>query len=146
MTRKRVVIGALIALLSFFVATSSTSSALFTDAPGVGSNAFSTATLQAPSGLSATAGCQFLAPRITLNWTATSSTFADGYDVYRGTTSGGPYGSIAHVNGRTTTNYVDSSGLSLNTTYYYVIRSTAYVWSSAASNQASAKTPLICLV
>ncbi len=146
MTRKRVVVGALIALLSYFVGTSSTSSALFTDAPGVGANAFSTATLQPPTGLSATAGCQFLAPRITLNWTATASAFADGYDVYRGTTSGGPYSSIGHVSGRTTTSYVDSAGLSLNTTYYYVLRSTAYGWSSAASSQASAKTPLICLI
>ena len=146
MTHKGVVVGALIALLSFFAEHASTSSALFIDAPGVGSNAFSTATLQPPSGPSATAGCQFLAPRITLNWTATSSTFADGYDVYRGTTNGGPYSAIAHVSGRTTTSHVDSSGLSLNTTYYYVLRSTAYGWTSADSAQASAKTPLICLI
>jgi hypothetical protein len=145
-SQKRVIAGALIALLSFFAGQASTSSALFTDAPGVGSNAFSTATLQPPTGLSAAAGCQFLAPRITLTWTATSSTFADGYDVYRSTTSGGPYSSIAHVTGRTTASYVDASGLSLNTTYYYVLRSTAHSWSSANSTQTSAKTPLICLI
>lgn len=146
MNSKRVAVGALIALLSFFAGHAASSSALFTDSPGIGSNAFSTATLQPPTGLSATAGCQFLAPRITLNWTATPSTFADGYDVYRSTTNGGPYSAIAHVTGRTTTSYVDSSGLSLNTTYYYVLKSTAFSWSSGNSSQTSAKTPLICLI
>ncbi|HJR19551.1 MAG TPA: hypothetical protein VJ922_07510 [Actinomycetota bacterium] len=145
MNRKRLVIGVLIALSSLAAAQASTSSAIFTDGPGVGANGFTTATLLAPTGLGATAGCQTLAPKITLTWTATTSTFADGYDVYRSTTSGGPYSSIAHVNGRTTAIYVDASGLSLNTTYYYVIRSTAYGWTSANSSQASAKTPFICL-
>lgn len=146
MKRTHVVAGALIALLSFFVGTAATSTALFTDAPGVGSNAFSTATLQPPTSLSATAGCQLLAPKITLGWTATTSAFADGYDVYRSTTSGGPYSVIAQVSGRTTTSYVDSSGLSTNTTYYYVLRSKAYSWSSANSGQASATTPALCLI
>lgn len=138
--------GALIALLSFFAGRATTSSALFTDSPGVGSNAFSTAALQPPTGLSATAGCQLLAPKITLTWTATTSTFADGYDVYRSTTNGGPYTQIAHVSGRTTTSYVDAGSLSTNTTYYYVLRATAHGWSSANSGQASAKTPLICVI
>ena len=72
--------------------------ARFTDAPPVGSNSFATATLQAPTGLSGAGGCTaLLAPKVTLNWTATSSTFADGYDVYRGTANGGPYSNIAHV-------------------------------------------------
>ncbi|MGH2784234.1 MAG: hypothetical protein ACRDJ1_03150 [Actinomycetota bacterium] len=146
MSRRRLVVGALIALGSLAGAQASTSAAIFTDGPGVGSNGFTTATLLAPTGLGAAAGCQFLAPKITLNWTATTSTFADGYDVYRSTTNGGPYGAIGHVTGRTTTTYNDASGLSLNTTYYYVLKSTAYGWTSANSSQASAKTPLICLI
>ena len=125
-------------------AAGGTTQASFTDAAPVGSNALSTATLQAPTGLGAAAGCNFLSPKVTLTWTATTSTFADGYDVYRGTVNGGPYSNIAHVNGRTTATYVDTS-VSSNRTYYYVLRSTAYGWTSANSNQASATTPLLCL-
>jgi hypothetical protein len=137
--------GALIAALSFAAAGAPGTRSYFTDSPAVGSNAFATSQLQPPTGLSATPGCQVLAPKITLDWTATTSAFGDGYDVYRGTASGGPYTSIGHVTGRTTTTYTDASGLSLNTTYYYVLRSTAYAWRSGTSNQASAKTPLLCL-
>ncbi|MEX2554053.1 MAG: hypothetical protein WEB06_00280 [Actinomycetota bacterium] len=146
MTGRRVAFAGLVALLALLGANVATTAALFTDAPGVGSNALSTATLQPPTGLTATAGCQLLAPKITLNWTATTSVYADGYDVYRSTTNGGPYTLRAHVTGRTTVTYTDSSGLNTNTTYYYVLQSTANSWTSANSGQASAKTPLICLV
>ena len=146
MSRRGLALAGLGALLALLGANVATTAAVFTDAPGVGSNALSTATLQPPTGLSATAGCQNFAPKITLNWTAASSTFADGYDVYRSTTNGGPYTLRAHVTGRTTTTYTDTSGLSLNTTYYYVLQSTANNWTSANSAQASAKTALICLI
>jgi hypothetical protein len=142
--RFAVVLAAGIAL-SFAVANAGRTQARFTDAPGLGSNSFSSATLQAPTGLAASGGCTaLLAPKVTLTWTATSSTFADGYDVYRGTASGGPYSNIGHVVGRTTTTYTDTS-VNLNRTYYYVLRSTAFSWTSANSAQASATTPLICL-
>jgi hypothetical protein len=146
MTGRRFAFAGLVALLALLGANVATTAALFTDSPGVGSNALSTATLQPPTGLAATAGCQTLAPKITLNWTATSSTFADGYDVFRSTTNGGPYTLRAHVSGRTTTTYTETSGLNTNTTYYYVLRSTANSWDSVDSSQASAKTPLICLI
>jgi hypothetical protein len=146
MTRRRIALAGLVALLALLGANVATTAALFTDAPGVGSNALSTATLQPPTGLSATAGCQLLAPKMTLSWTATTSLFADGYDVYRSTTSGGPYTLITHVSGRTTVTYTDTSGLSTNTTYYYILKSTASSWTSANSGQASAKTPLLCLI
>ena len=144
--RRRIVVAAVVAVAALVGAGVGATQALFTDVPPVGGNSFSSATLQPPTGLAATAGCQFLAPRITLTWTATTSAFADGYDVYRSTTNGGPYSLIAHVNGRTTTSYVNSGGLSLSTTYYYVLRSTAYSWTSVNSSQASAKTPAICLI
>lgn len=118
--------------------------ARYTDTASVGSNTFTTATLQPPTGLGASAGCNLVNPKVTLTWTATTSTYADGYDVYRSTTNGGPYSSIAHVTGRATTTYTDTS-VNLNKTYYYVLKSTAFSWTSANSGQASTTTPLICL-
>jgi hypothetical protein len=53
---------------------------------------------------------------ITLNWTASTSSNIIGYNVYRGTTSGGPYGQIGFVGG---TSYVDA-GVSSGQTYFYV--------------------------
>ena len=146
MSLRALAAGALIAALSFAAGGAPGTRSYFTDVPTVGSNAFTTSQLQPPTGLSATAGCQLLAPKITLSWTATTSTFADGYDVYRGTTNGGPYSAIGHVGSRTTVTYTDTGSLSLNTTYYYVLRSTAHSWTSAASSQASAKTPLLCVI
>jgi hypothetical protein len=144
--RRRIEVTAVVAAAVLLAAGAGVTRAMFTDAPPLGGNAFSSATLEAPTGLGATAGCQLLAPRIVLQWTATSSTFADGYDVYRATTSGGPYTLITHVAGRTTTTYTNTGGLSLNTTYYYVLKSTAYSWTSANSSQTSAKTPVVCLI
>ena len=140
--RRAAVVGVLVvgALSMSAVATH----ALLTDAQTVDANTFTVATLQPPTGLSATASCSGLQPRITLSWTATSSTFADGYDVLRSTANGGPYSQIAHVTGRTTTSYVNT-GLNLNTTYYYVLRSTYGTWTSANTAQVQATTALICL-
>lgn len=109
----------------------------------VAANSLSTATLQPGTDLSATASCDGAdTAKITLDWTATSSSFADGYDVYRGSTDGGPYDNIGHVTGTTKT-YVDH-GLTTNTTYFYVVQSTASNWTSINSNQAQATTPATC--
>ncbi|HXF57151.1 MAG TPA: hypothetical protein VNO34_06205 [Actinomycetota bacterium] len=110
----------------------------------VGSNAFTTATLEPPTGLAASASCAgLLAAKVSLTWTATVSTFADGYDVHRSTTDGGPYTKIAHLSGRGTTSYTDQS-VALGTTYYYVVQATAVSWTSGNSGQAQATTPLLC--
>jgi hypothetical protein len=79
-------------------------------------------------------------PRVTLNWTASTSVVA-GYNVYRGSQSGGPY---AQINGapEAATNYVDSS-VQAGQTYYYVV--TAVNTSgeeSASSNQVVAVVPV----
>ena len=80
-----------------------------------------------------------------LSWTATTSTFADGYQVFRGTASGGPYSSIGTVSGRTTVTYVDSTA-AFSTTYYYVVQAKYNQWRSANSNQGSVTTPnAVCL-
>ncbi|MGH2727903.1 MAG: hypothetical protein ACRDKS_13105 [Actinomycetota bacterium] len=117
--------------------------AFFTDSAPVGGNSFATATLQPPTGLAATASCQGLfTAKIVLSWT--SASLADGYDVYRSTTNGGPYSNIAHVTGGSTTTYTNTN-LNTGTTYYYVLRSTRNSWTSVNSSQAQATTPVLCL-
>lgn len=107
-----------------------------------------TAVLAPPTSPSAQDGCTTLvslAVWIDLSWTATASTWADGYRIARSTTSGGPYTVIANVAGQSTTTYRDS-GLSLSTTYYYVIRSTKHSWTSVPTAQVSDRTKgLLCL-
>ena len=83
-----------------------------------------------PTNLTATNGFN-----ITLNWTATPSTFATGHRIYRSTTSGGPYTLIATVTPRTTTTYQDKPTSSA--TYYYVVRSFYLAQESTNSNQVS---------
>jgi hypothetical protein len=79
---------------------------------------------------------------ITLNWTAPTDTtqsdvygtgfLADGYELARGTVSGGPYSSVRATVGLGTTSYNDSVSQG---TFYYVVRSTKYQWRGAISNQ-----------
>ena len=76
---------------------------------------------------------------VSLSWTASASTVT-GYNVYRGTTSGGPYTQL-NSSLVTATSYTDSSVLP-GMTYFYV--ATAVGTSnedSAYSNQASATVP-----
>lgn len=88
----------------------------------------------APSGLTATAVSQ---TQINLTWIDNSSSEAN-FIIARSTTSGGPYTDIATV-GANVTAY-SNSGLTANTTYYYVVRASNAGGSSANSAQASATT------
>jgi fibronectin type 3 domain-containing protein len=83
----------------------------------------------APTGLTATPSNH----TVTLRWNASSG--ASTYNVKRGTTSGGPYTTIA--TGVTGTSYV-SRGLSNGTTYYFVVTAVNAGGESPSSNQASA--------
>jgi hypothetical protein len=105
--------------------------ALFDDTWNVPANTFSADTLNPPTGVGATTGTS-----ITLNWTATSDTYATGHRVFRGTASGGPYSQIAEVTPRTTTSYVDSPSPG---TYFYVLRAYKLAnWESVDSSEVSA--------
>jgi Abnormal spindle-like microcephaly-assoc'd, ASPM-SPD-2-Hydin len=77
---------------------------------------------------------------VALSWTASNSPNIEGYNVYRGTTSGGPYSRInSSLNAGT--NYTDNTVVD-GTTYYYV--TTAVNTSSQESgysNQAQAVIP-----
>ncbi len=68
-----------------------------------------------PTALSATGGDGF----VDLNWTLSSSTDVVGQTVYRSTTSGSGYASIARVSGVTTIYYDDT--VTNGTPYYYVL-------------------------
>jgi fibronectin type 3 domain-containing protein len=76
---------------------------------------------------------------VAVNWTASTSTVA-GYNVYRGTLSGGPYSKIDStlITGLTYTDNTVSSGA----TYYYVITAVAADGTeSSFSNQVQAVIP-----
>ena len=105
------------------------------------SGSVSSGQLVAPSGLTAAHGtCTVLASdSVNLSWTATTSTIADGYEIFRGTASGGPYSSIATVSGLNTTAYTDG-GRPFITTYYYVVQAKRNNWRSSNSTQASITT------
>jgi hypothetical protein len=104
-----------------------------------GPQTVSAGTLEPPTG---TAACvQLLPTRVRVTWTATPSSFADGYEVLRSTTDGGPYASVGTVSGQATTTFTDTTATSL-TTYYYVVRATRHLWRSVDSVQASATVPL----
>jgi lysyl endopeptidase len=85
----------------------------------------------APTGLTATTGSQ---TQINLSWTAVSG--ATSYTIWRATTSGGPYTSV----GTSATTSFSNTGLTCNTTYYYVVTASNGSCSSGNSAQASAAT------
>jgi hypothetical protein len=85
----------------------------------------------APTGLTATATSQ---TQINLSWTTVSG--ATSYTILRATTSGGPY----TVVGTSATTSFSNTGLTCNTTYYYVVTASNGSCSSANSAQAQATT------
>ena len=91
----------------------------------------------APSGLTATATSS---SQISLSWTASTSSCAVTYNVFRSTTSGfAPSSSNRIATGVTNTSFVDT-GLTASTTFFYVVEATNGGGTSGPSNQASATT------
>jgi fibronectin type 3 domain-containing protein len=77
---------------------------------------------------------------VTLAWTASTSAVS-GYNVYRGTVSGGPYTKVNSVL-EAATSYVDNTVQS-GTTYFYVVTSQdSNGVESAFSNQVQAVVPI----
>jgi len=71
---------------------------------------------------------------VSLNWAASSSSVT-GYNVYRSTSSGGPYTLVQSVG--MTTSFTDKTVLS-GQTYYYVVTAVSNGVESSYSNQAQA--------
>ncbi len=85
----------------------------------------------APTGVSASATSQ---TAVNVSWSASSG--ATSYAILRATTSGGPYTQV----GTSTTTSFANSGLTCNTSYYYVIQASNGTCSSGNSAQAAATT------
>lgn len=114
------------------------SDAAFSDVTHSAGNSFTADTLAPPTAISATGGAE-----ITLDWTATVDTYADGHRVLRSTSPGGPYTQVAEVTPRTTVVHVDSPA---EGTYYYVLRAFDGNWESANSVEVSESVALADLV
>ena len=91
----------------------------------------------APTGLTAQNGLE----QITLRWTPPPGDLAQGYNVLRATTSGGPYNVVATWNAanspNTTPTYTDTSVVN-GATYYYVVSANNQIGPSANSSEAGA--------
>lgn len=105
-------------------------------------SAFTTSSMAAPTGVTATGGCNGLFPKVTVGWTATATTYATGYDIYRAV-GAGPSALLTSVSPRTTTSYVDSAVVLL-TSYTYTVVTRFEAWTKASAT-ASATTPVLCL-
>jgi len=117
-----------------FAPTSATS---YSGTVTLGSNASNPTLNIALSGSGSTAS---VVRYVDLKWTASTSTGVSGYNVYRSTTSGGPYSKInsSLVTGTAYTN----AGVSPGETYYYVVRAVSSTGlESANSSQVTAAIP-----
>lgn len=110
------------------------------------SAAYSTDVLAAPTNPAAGPGTctAFSNDRIILTWTATTSTWADGYEIARSLVPGGPYTVIGTVSGVASTTYNDGP-LAFSTTYYYAIRSTRNAWRSTDATVSRTTRSSLCL-
>ncbi len=130
--RPRALRGGLVALVLVLVGTGPgalTSLAAFTDT-ALASGSLEADTLAPPTGLVATGGAT-----VGLTWTPTVDIYASGYELWRGSTTGGPYVSIATVTPGTAGSTTDAP---TDGTWFYVLRSVAGAWRSLDSNEASA--------
>jgi hypothetical protein len=133
-------------VLAAMLLTASVASASFLDGE-YASATLSTDTLQPPTNLAAghgpcTAG---LVASITLTWTATPSTWADGYEVLGSLLPTGPFAVVGTVAGASSTSHT-VTGLAFGTTYHYVVKATKGNWRSPATAVASRTTlSALCL-
>lgn len=86
-----------------------------------------------PVGLNAQGGIS----QVTLNWTPADGDLAQGYNVLRSTTSGGPYATIASWSANAFPGYTDTSVVN-GTIYYYVVSANNQIGASGNSAEVSA--------
>ena len=103
-----------------------------------GNIAFVSDATNLPSLSLAGSGTQAVSHSATLNWNDTQQ--VSGYNVYRGTTSGGPYSTKLTSSPISTPDYVDVTVQS-GATYYYVATAVDANGESGYSNQAAAVIP-----
>ena len=118
-----------VGILLASVAATPISLARFTNG-ATSTGTFSTATLQPPTGVSATSGAS-----IVLAWTASTSSSATGYILERATALGGPYAQIGTVTPVSATGTVDNPAVG---TYWYRLTTYFQNWRSATTTPVSA--------
>jgi Fibronectin type III domain len=131
---------ALAVAVAALVVTASVAVAQFADGDSA-SQSLSTNGLQPPTNPSTAHGpCTTgVTASIVVSWTATPSTWADGYEILGSLLSGGPYTTVGTVSGVNTTSYT-VTGLTFATTYHYVVKATKGNWRSAPTSQVSRTT------
>ena len=136
---ERVATGLTLAVTALLV-TASVALAQFSDT-GSAAQAIATSQLQPPANPATAHGpcTNGVTASIVVSWTATTSTWADGYEVLGSLVPGGPYTSVGTVSGVNTTSYT-VTGLAFATTYYYVVKATKGNWRSPATSQVSRTT------
>lgn len=121
--------------------------ATFVDAGATAAHSVSSGQLSPPTAPSTAAGTctPAITDRIVVSWTASSSSWASGYEIQRSTTSGGPYTVVGTVSGVTSTSFTDAP-LAFSTTYYYRVRATKHQWRSPSTAQVQRTTrTVLCL-
>jgi Abnormal spindle-like microcephaly-assoc'd, ASPM-SPD-2-Hydin len=118
---------------SFSLTFAPTKSGTFSGTASLTSNAANSPTTESLSGPGG------IGHSVSLTWTASKSTGITGYNVYRGTASGGPYTKL-NASAVSGTSYTDST-VSAGQTYYYVATALTSTKQSGYSNQAVAKVP-----
>lgn len=99
-------------------------------------------TLEPPTVVTASCDTVFGDTVADISWTATASTYATGYTLYRKTGSGA-FGLLATINGRATVTYEDDS-VNIGSSYTYKLQSTYQSWTSVDSNTAATSIYLLC--
>jgi hypothetical protein len=79
---------------------------------------------------------------VDISWAASTSTSLQGYNVYRGATSGGPYSKISALLSNTTLLFTDTSVLSGQHYFYVVTDVNTSGLESAASNEVAVTVPV----
>lgn len=125
--------------MSALLSVSSVALAAFTDSH-TATTTLGTGVLAPPTNPAATHGpCTPLNASITISWTPTTSTWADGYEILGSLLATGPYTPLATVDGAATTSYT-VNGLSFATTYHYVVQARKANWRSASTAPVSRTT------
>jgi len=110
-----------------------------TGGPASGTLSFTSNAANSPTVASLT-GTGVGSHTVTLNWNASSSQNVTGYNIYRGTVSGGPYSKINSALDPNT-NYIDSTVVDGKTYYYVTTAVNSSNEESTYSNQAQAVIP-----
>lgn len=140
-------VAALAATLLWWLAASTPALAVFADTGNSVAHTVISGQLAAPTNPAAVNGTcvPAVTDRIVVSWTATSSTWAGGYEILRSKSAGGPYSIVGTVSGASATSFTDSS-VAWSTTYRYVVRAVEHAWTSPTTAEVQRTTrSILCI-